>query len=137
MPVINWVGVLAAWIASWLVHGIWYMPFGRPWMRALGWTEADMQTADGRRRIPAGPMIVSLIAELLMTLMLAGIIGHMGGPTITIGLVSGALVWLGFVVTTIAVNNAFQRRPLTLTVIDSGGWLAVLLVQGLVLGLFH
>jgi uncharacterized protein DUF1761 len=136
MPVINWVGVLVAWIASWLVHGIWYMPFGRPWMRALGWTEADIQTPDGRRRMPARAMLVSLAAELLMTLMLAGIIGHMGGPTITIGLVSGALVWLGFVVTTIAVNNAFQRRPLTLTVIDSGGWLAVLLVQGLVLGLF-
>ncbi len=136
MPVINWVGVLVAWIASWLVHGLWYMPFGRPWMRALGWTEADMQTPDGRRRMPVSPMLISLAAELLMTLMLAGIIGHMGGPAITIGLVSGALVWLGFVVTTIAVNNAFQRRALTLTVIDSGGWLAVLLVQGLVLGLF-
>lgn len=137
MPVINWVGVLVAWIVSWLVHGIWYMLFGRPWMRALGWTTGDMQADGGRRRMPAGPMIASLIAELVMTLMLAGIIGHMGGPAVIIGLVSGALVWLGFVVTTIAVNNAFQRRSLTLTVIDSGGWLAVLLVQGLVLGLFH
>jgi hypothetical protein len=50
--------------------------------------------------------------------------------------VSGVLVWLGFVVTTISVNNAFQRRSLTLTVIDSGGWLAVLVVQGIILGVF-
>ena len=136
MPVINWVAVAAAWIAGWLVHGIWYMIFGDPWMRALGWTEADMQTSGGRRRMPAGPMITSFAAELLMALMLAGIIGHMGGPTITIGLVSGALIWLGFVVTTIAVNNAFQRRSIVLTAIDSGAWLVVLLVQGAVLGLF-
>jgi Protein of unknown function (DUF1761) len=136
MPPINWIGVLVAWIVGWLVHGIWYMVFGAPWMRALGWTAADMASPDGRRRMPAGPMFASLIAELLMALMLAGIVGHLGGPTVTIGAVSGALVWLGFVVTTIAVNNAFQKRSLTLTVIDSGAWLAVLVVQGIMLGLF-
>jgi hypothetical protein len=68
--------------------------------------------------------------------MLAGIIGHMGNPTITIGLVSGALVWLGFVVTTISVNYAFQRRSVVVTVIDTAAWLAVLLAQGAILGLF-
>jgi len=135
MPPINFIGVLVAWIAGWLLQGIWYMVLGGPWTRALGWTAADMQGGD-RRRMPIGPMIVSLVAELLMALMLAGIIGHLGGPNLTTGLVSGVLVWLGFVVTTISVNNAFQRRSLTLTVIDAGGWLAVLVVQGLVLGLF-
>lgn len=136
MPIINWVAVAVAWIAGWLVQGIWYMVFARPWMQALGWTEADMQSAGGRRRMPAGPMITSVVAGLIMAIMLAGIIGHMGSPTITIGLVSGALVWLGFVVTTISVNYAFQRRSVVLTVIDTGAWLAVLLAQGAILGLF-
>jgi hypothetical protein len=136
MPPINWIGVLVAWIAGWLVHGIWYMLFARPWTRALGWTAADMASADARRRMPAGPMFTSVVAELLMALMLAGIVGHLGGPTVTVGAVSGVLIWLGFVVTTVAVNNAFQKRSINLTVIDSGGWLAVLLVQGILLGLF-
>ena len=136
MPIINWVAVMAAWIAGWLVQGIWYMIFAGPWMRALGWTNADMQSAGGRRRMPVGPMITSFVAELIMALMLAGIIGHMGSPTITIGLVSGALVWLGFVVTTISVNYAFQRRSVVLIVIDTAAWLAVLLAQGAVLGIF-
>ena len=82
-------------------------------------------------------MLVSAVAEFIMALMLAGIVGHLGGPTIAIGAVSGALVWFGFVLTTISVNNAFQHRTLMLTVIDSGGWLAVLVVQGVVLGLFR
>ena len=68
---------------------------------------------------------------------LAGLIGHMGGPTLTNGVISGALVWLGFVITTIAVNNAFQRKKPMLTVIDGGHWLAVLLLQGVVLGLLR
>lgn len=136
MPVINWVGVASAWIAGWLVHGIWYMALSGPWMRALGWTAADLQPAGGRRRMPMGAMIASIIAELVMALMLAGIIGHIGTPSVTVGLVSGALIWVGFVATTITVNNAFQRRSIVLTVIDAGAWLAVLLVQGAVLGLF-
>jgi hypothetical protein len=32
----------------------------------------------------------------------------------------GDLIWLVFVVTTISIDNAFQRRPLGLTVIDRG-----------------
>jgi len=136
MPIINWVAVAVAWIAGWLVHGIWYTIFSRPWMKALGWTNADMQSADGRRRMPVGPMIASIVAELIMAVMLAGIIGHMGNPTVTIGLVSGALVWLGFVVTTISVNYAFQRRSVVLIVIDTGAWLVVLLAQGAILGVF-
>ena len=136
MPVINWVGVLVAWIAGWLVHGIWYMALSGPWTAALGWSSADMHGPDGRRRMPTRSMLISLVAELIMALMLAGIIGHMGATTPVTGVISGALVWLGFVVTVISVNNAFQRRSLTLTVIDAGGWLAVLLVQGALLGLF-
>ncbi len=52
------------------------------------------------------------------------------------GIISRILVWLGFVVTTNAVNNAFQKRKTMLTVIDSGHWLVVLIVSGAVIGLF-
>ena len=53
---------------------------------------------------------------------MAGLISHLGpGPfTVRNGLISAAFVWLGFVVTTMAVNNAFSGRKAALTVIDSG-----------------
>jgi hypothetical protein len=38
------------------------------------------------------------------------------------------------VATTLAVNYSFGRRPLKLYLIDAGHWLAVLLVQGAVIG---
>ncbi len=108
MPAINWIGVLVAWVAGWLVHGIWYTILARPWTAALGWTAADVHPEG--RRTPMGPMLVSAVAEFVMALMLAGVIGHMGGPTILIGVVSAALVWFGFVLTAKTVNYAFQRR---------------------------
>jgi hypothetical protein len=110
---------------------------GKAWIGALGWSESEMRGGGGKRQVPVGPMILAFVAQLVMALMLAGLIGHMGGPTLSNGLISGALVWLGFVITTIAVNNAFQKKKPMLTVIDGGHWLAVLLVQGLVLGLLR
>lgn len=137
MPAINYIGVLAAGVAGWVIGAIWYSVLGKVWMAALSWTDADTCGPDGKRHMPVGPMILAFVAQLLMALMLAGLIGHMGGPTVPIGVISGALVWLGFVITTISVNNAFQKKKPMLTVIDGAHWLAVLLVQGVVLGLLR
>ena len=59
------------------------------------------------------------IANLIMAVMLYGIMKHVGPFTIRSGMISGALIWFGFVVTTIAVNYAFQGRKPMLTVIDA------------------
>src|SRR3954463_15705953 len=136
MPMINYLAVLAAAVAGWLIGAVWYGDLGKAWMAALGWTAADMTGPDGKRRMPVGPMVLAFLAQLVMALMLAGIVGHLGGPSAATGVISGALVWLGFVITTGAVNNAFQRKKPMLTVIDGGHWLAVLLAQGIILGSF-
>src|SRR6266550_2586611 len=101
MPMINYLGVLAAAVAGWLVGAVWYGVLGKQWMAALGWTEADCAGPDGKRHMPVGPMIIAFVAQLIMALMLAGLMGHIGPPSIMIGVISGALVWLGFVITTI------------------------------------
>jgi len=136
MPPINFVAVIAAAVAGWLVGAVWYGVLGKQWVAALGWTEADMTGPDGKRRMPMGPMIIAFIAQIIIALMLSGLIGHIGPVNVERGLVSGALVWFGFVITTLVVNNAFQKRKTTLTVIDGGHWLAVLLVAGAIIGAF-
>ena len=134
MPPINYVGILAAAVAAWLAGAVWYGLLGKQWVAALGWTEADMVGPDGKRRMPVGPMILSFVSALIMAFLLSGLMGHIGAATVRSGIISGALVWVGFVITTIAVNNAFQRRKAMLTVIDGGHWLLALIVQGAVLG---
>jgi hypothetical protein len=132
---LNYLAIFAAAVAAFITGAVWYTVLGKVWMSALGWTPEQIAVANATRRMPVGPFILSFIAELIMAAMLSGIMVHTGGFSVRIGLISAALIWLGFVVTTIAVNNAYPgRRPL-LTAIDSGHWLAVLLVQGAVLGL--
>jgi hypothetical protein len=73
-----------------------------------------------------------------MAWALAGVLGHLGPGQVTVlnGAISAFFLWLGFVVTTIAVNNAYAGRKLALTAIDSVHWLGVLVVEGLIIGAF-
>ena len=82
--------------------------------------------------------VLALVAEIVMAWVFAGLMGHLGPGEVTVwnGIVSAAFVWLGFVATTIAVNNMFSFRRPKLSVIDSGHWLAVLIVMGAVIGAF-
>jgi uncharacterized protein DUF1761 len=136
MPPINYVAIIAAAVASWLVGAVWYGVLGKQWMTALGWTEKDVCGPDGKRHMPVGPMILSFVALLIMAFLLSGLMGHVGPISVRSGIISGALVWLGFAITTMAVNNAFQKRKAMLTVIDGGHWLLALIAQGAVLGAF-
>jgi Protein of unknown function (DUF1761) len=133
---INYWAVVAAAVASWLVGALWYRAFARPWMIALGKTKAELMGPDGK---PSPiPFVVSFVAELVMAWMLAGVIGHLGPGQATLvnGVISGVFIWLGFVITSLAVNYGFAGHRPMLGVIDGGHWLAVLIVQGAIIGLF-
>ena len=84
------------------------------------------------------PYLLALIAEIVMAWVLAGLMAHLGPGAVTVwnGIVSAAFVWLGFVATSVAVNNMFGMKPVMLSVIDAGHWLAVLIVMGAIIGAF-
>lgn len=134
---INYVAVLAAAICGFLTGAVYYSLLAKQWMAAAGLTEADIKGPDGGGKPAPTPFIVAAVCQLLMAVMLAGVIGHLGDDAVTVrnGVISAAFIWLGFVVSTQAVNYSFQMKKPMLIVIDGAHWLAVLLVQGIVIGL--
>jgi Protein of unknown function (DUF1761) len=80
--------------------------------------------------------IVSIVALAVMAWVLAGGVAHLGPGQVTLrnGIVSALFMWLGFVITTMAVNNAFSQRKASLTIIDGIHWLGVLVIQGAIIG---
>jgi Protein of unknown function (DUF1761) len=128
----NYLAILLAAAASFLFGAVWYGTLARLWMAAVGKTEAEIK---GSGQTPV-LYLVAIIAQLIMAWVLAGLIGHLGPGRVTLrnGLISGAFAWLGFVVTTLVVNHGFQGAKRSLTVIDSGHWLGVLLIQGAIIG---
>ncbi len=130
---INYIAIPVAAVASFAFGAVWYMTLAKPWMAATGRTEEELKSG-------VTPLIyvVTFICQLVMAFVLAGVIGHLGSGEVTVsnGLISGGLVWLGFVITSMIVNHGYQGASRMLTVIDGGHWLGVLLIQGLLIGLF-
>jgi hypothetical protein len=130
---VNHLAIVIAAVVGWLAGAGWYMALGKIWMAALGTTPEAMEAA--RRRPGAWlPFLYAFVAELVMAWVLAGVIGHLGPPTLRIGVISAAFCWLGFVITTMLVNNSFARRDWRLLAIDGGHWLLVLLLMGAIIG---
>jgi hypothetical protein len=134
---INYLAVFIAGLAAFGFGAVFYITLSRPWMNAMGWSsEQQAAMKQGGMNTGTAPFVVSIVANLVMAWVLAGIIGHMGAITVRSGLISGAFVWFGFVITTMSVNYAFGGRKARLTVIDGAHWLGVLLVMGAVIGAF-
>ncbi len=132
---INYLAIVLAAVVSFMFGWLWYgVLLSKAWTEALGKTEAEIKAQGGPSPMP---FVIAFIAQFIMAWVLAGIIGHLGPGEVSIknGVISAALVWFGFIATTLAVNHTFQGAKRSLTLIDGGHWLGVLLLQGAVIGL--
>ena len=130
---INYLAIVIAALSSFGFGALYYMSLAKPWMASIGKTEEDLKANSSKT-----PFIVTIVAELVMAWVLAGALGHLGPGQVSLrnGMITGFILWAGFVLTTLAVNHAYEGAKRTRTIIDGGHWLGVLLIQGLVIGFF-
>lgn len=127
---VNWLAVILATVASFAFGAAWYMGLSRQWLAALGRTRQQLNVGNT-------PFIWSVVVELVMAYFLALLIAPlMGQISVTGGLIVAAHLWFGFVLTSMILNHRYEGMKWSLTVIDSLHLLGVLLIQGLVIGLF-
>ncbi len=127
---LNYLAILLAALAAFGWGAIYYMTLSKQWLAAVGMTKEQMQSRS------AAPFVISFIALVVMSWVLAGTLGHLGPGQVTLknGIISGLFLWLGFVATTVFVNNAYPGRKYSLSVIDSIHWLGVVVIEGAVIG---
>ena len=128
---INYLAVVVAAVAGFLLGWGWYSVFGKVWMAGLGKSKDDCDNP-----MPVVPLVIAAVACLVMAYMLAGLMGHLANVTIRGGVISAFFVWIGFVLTTVATNHAFEGMKPVVTAIDAGHWLAVLVLMGAIIGAF-
>lgn len=135
---INYIGVILATVAAFFIGAVWYtFLFQKPWMAAVGMTEEHLKA----RQSGGGPSLAPLLAgnfigNLVMAVILSALIHSLAAATFGGGIAVGFFAWLGFVITSMGVNNSFGGRKAALTAIDGGHWLVVLVVMGAIIGLF-
>lgn len=127
----NILAIGLAAVAGFAFGAVYYMSLSKQWLAAIGKTKEEIS---GKRSI--APFVTSFVALVVMAWVLAGTLGHLGPGQVTLknGVISALFVWVGFVATTVAVNNAFGGRKPMLSVIDGIHWLGVLVVQGAIIG---
>lgn len=131
----SWIFLLAA-AAAWVFGAAYYGVLGKAWIAAQGKTMATLKAENaGKSSITkAAPFVLSFVAEAVMAWVLCGLMMHMAMLGARAGMISAAFIWFGFVLPTIAVNNAYSGRKAMLTVIDAGHWLGALVIIGAVVG---
>ena len=126
---INLLVVFGATLAANVLGGLWYSPFvfGKPWAAAnnirLG--EQGMQNA------PA-TFISAFILQLFAASMIAALLGpnSSGGE----GAQLGTLIAFCFVMTAMGITNLFERRPLSLILINVSFHIVAFGLMGFIIG---
>jgi hypothetical protein len=127
---VNWLAVVLATVASFAFGAAWYMALSKQWLAAIGKTKEQMSG-------DYTPFIWSAVLLFVMAYFIALLTpALLGANTITNGLIVGAHMWLGFVITAMIINHRYEGAPWSRTIIDGGYLLGVLLIDGVVIGLF-
>ena len=128
----HYLAMLLAAVAAWVFGAVYYGVLGRVWMAAQGMGPAEIEERRKARKMPWGPMAISFLCELFM----AGVFGALL-TMLRLGIadaaVTGFMLGLGLIGTSVLVNNAFQGRSWMLSVIDGGHWTIVAIIECVVL----
>lgn len=124
------ISVLVAAVASYAFGAVWYMVMAKPWMKAAGVNEADVNNKDPM------PFIISGLCAIIV----AGMMRHVFVQADIVGLSKGLISGLGiglFVATPwIATNYSFAMRPKNLILIDGIYATVGCGIMGTILGIF-
>ena len=134
---INYLAVLVVAIISMVIGGLWFSPmlFGKQWMALSGMTDAHMAEAKNKGLTKA--YLLQFVASLIMSYVLAHVIGYAGATTVSAGLQGGFWVWLGFIAPVTLGSVLWEGKSWKLWVLSNGHYLIVLLIAGAVLSVWR
>jgi hypothetical protein len=124
----NWLAIIAAAAAGFIVGGIWYGPvMGKKWMGAAGLTEEQVK-AGNMRLIFGTTFVLSLVASTT----LAHLLTYFPGMGLCTVMMISVGIALGFIIPAIGTNYLFSQKSRTLFLIDATYWLLFYAAMGLV-----
>lgn len=131
---INWMAIVFAVIVNMVVGAAWYSPalFGKEWAKLVGHKMEDM-----RKKANQGYALTTLGA-FVQAYILAHFVTYAAYfyPTysnFSVGVLTGLWAWIAFVAVTQGVNTIFAGTRKKLWAINTGYFLVVLLINGVLL----
>ena len=127
----NYLAILIAAIACFLLEAGWYSYFMQPWLNGIGRTREWFMSQGVNPALQYG---TALLAAALVATAISCVTQLTGAQTAFRGIKVGALLWLGFVLPIWATEYVFEVRTYTLFAINTGVWLVGMVVMGAIVG---
>lgn len=128
---INWIAMVLAALAGFLVGGLWYGPlFLKIWQVEAGISPDQM----GKR----SPLLVfggAFLLNLFASFILGHVLATYGHPDLAVSVMIASGVALGFIATAFGVNYLFASKSLKLFAIDAGYWIVIYSLMGAIFAL--
>jgi len=131
MPTVNWLAVLAAAAACFVLGGLWYSGlFAKPWQAAAGLSDEEVKGGN-KPLMFGGAFVLAFVTSAVFAMFL--------GPKATLGFgaAAGFAAGLGWVTTSLGVIYIFERRKLRLWLINGGYQTLQFTIMGAILGAWH
>lgn len=125
-----WAALAVAFVANFVVGGVWYAVFAKPWMREVGLSESEIKT----EKWPMPAYVIAAVGAAVQAFVFAIIIMAAKPSGLGECLLIGALVGLLAAFAT-GKHHAFAKKTWTLFGIDGGNDFAGFVAMGLVFGL--
>ena len=133
---LNWWAIIVAIVFNQVLGAAWYGTLAKPWMAEVGLTDDDMEAMKGTPR-QWYPYVLAIVLAFIFTLALALLGQGLDTDSFGEGLGLGLLAGVGFVLTSHAVNYAFEGRSRRLWAINAGYPLISYCVIGVLLALWR
>jgi len=129
---INFFAVIVGAVMNMIVGFVWYSPqvFGKQWMKAIGKKQKDFENMKGEAN---KAYALSFVGALVMSFVLAHVVYYVGSTNFIEGFIIGFLMWLGFVAPISFNSCLFEKKPQGLVLINTGYYLAALIVMSIVI----
>ncbi|MGD0345973.1 MAG: DUF1761 domain-containing protein [Terracidiphilus sp.] len=129
---ISYVWIVVAAIVQWLLGALWYGAiFKKSWRKLVGFAEGE------KPKNAVFALAAALVANLLLSFVLAHVIEMAGTRLFTDGFKMGVICWLGFMAPPLFAQHIFEGRRANLFAINAGYWLLAMAIGGAILAAFH
>jgi hypothetical protein len=133
---VNYLAVLVAAIAVFVLGWLWYSPllFYKPWMRARG---VDPAVAMAGAKMPAGKLVIELVRCILLAYIIARFAALLGISSWMGAVHFGVMLWIGFPVILLTGSVLWDNVPVKVAAIHAGDWLVKLLVIPIIVSVWQ
>lgn len=131
---VNWWAVLVCVVVSMIVGSIWFNPktFFPAWWEAIG-RKADEQPGTENMGMVFGLTILSAFVQAVSMWFMTDV---MGSASWSSGLMTGFMLWLGFVAPSALTNKLFSGQ-IKAWFLEQGNHLITFLLFGAIMGAWH